>query len=88
MDGEQIDQVANWTTSNPAYELFCIQAEVHHHHQHQQETRSPSPDNTDAQIPDMVTETAMEDGDNDSLNLVNNLKHTDTVDVLLFYLFV
>jgi hypothetical protein len=72
MNAEQIDGKGNWAASNPAYELFCIQAEVHHHHHHRMETggRSPSPDNTDAQMPDMPSEMAM-DGDNDSLVNVN-----------------
>lgn len=63
MNAEQIDEKGNWAASNPAYELFCIQAEVHHH---QRVPRSPSPDNTDAQMPDMPSEVAM-DGDSDSL---------------------
>lgn len=64
MNAEQIDEKGNWAASNPAYELFCIQAEVHNHHL--KSARSPSPDNTDAQMPDMPSEMAM-DGDNDSL---------------------
>lgn len=64
MNAEQIDEKGNWAASNPAYELFCIQAEVHH--QRPQTGRSPSPDNTDAQMPDMPSEVAM-DGDSDSL---------------------
>ena len=67
MNAEQIDEKGNWAASNPAYELFCIQAEVHHHQQqHQRSARSPSPDNTEAQMPDMPSEVAM-DGDSDSL---------------------
>lgn len=67
MNAEQIDEKGNWAASNPAYELFCIQAEVHHHrHQLQRLARSPSPDNTEAQMPDMPSEVAM-DGDSDSL---------------------
>lgn len=68
MNAEQIDEKGNWAASNPAYELFCIQAEVHH--QRMEAGRSPSPDNTDAQMPDMPSEVAM-DGDNDSLVNVN-----------------
>lgn len=63
MNAEQIDEKGNWAASNPAYELFCVQAEVHNH---QRMPRSPSPDNTEAQMPDMPSEVAM-DGDNDSL---------------------
>lgn len=70
MNAEQIDGKGNWAASNPAYELFCIQAEVHHHNRMEAAGRSPSPDNTDAQMPDMPSEMAM-DGDNDSLVNVN-----------------
>ena len=72
MNAEQIDEKGNWAASNPAYELFCIQAEVHH--QRLEAGRSPSPDNTDAQMPDMPSEVAM-DGDNDSLVNVNSPLH-------------
>ena len=57
----QPNEAGNWAANNPAYELFFIQAEVHHRQRH-----SPSPDNTEAQVPDMPSEIAM-DGDNDSL---------------------
>ena len=72
MNAEQIDEKGNWAASNPAYELFCIQAEVHH--QRLEAGRSPSPDNTDAQMPDMPSEVAM-DGDTDSLVNVNSPLH-------------
>jgi hypothetical protein len=75
MNAEQIDGKGNWAASNPAYELFYIQAEVDHHRHHRMDAaagggRSPSPDNTDAQMPDMPREVAI-DGDNDSLVNVN-----------------
>jgi hypothetical protein len=74
MNAEQNDGKGNWAASNPAYELFCIQAEVHHHCHRMDATagggRSPSPDNIDAQMPDMPREMAM-DGYNDSLVNVN-----------------
>ncbi|XP_046443070.1 rho GTPase-activating protein 32-like isoform X5 [Daphnia pulex] len=83
MNAEQIDGKGNWAASNPAYELFCIQAEVHHHHRHHRMDaaagggRSPSPDNTDAQMPDMPSEMAM-DGDNDSLVNVTTEDYSST----------
>ena len=66
LNAEQIDEVGNWAASNPAYELFCVQAEVHH----QRNDRSPSPDNTEAQVPDISSEAA-NDEDSDSLVNVN-----------------
>jgi len=57
----QPNKAGEWAANNPAYELFCIQAEVHHG-----QRQTPSPDNTEAQVPDMPSEMAM-DGDNDSL---------------------
>ena len=61
MDAEQIDEVGNWTASNPAYELFCVQAEIHH-----RQNYSPSPDNTEDLIPDISSEIG-NDEDGDSL---------------------
>ncbi|KAI9551394.1 hypothetical protein GHT06_021727 [Daphnia sinensis] len=77
MNAEQIDGKGNWAASNPAYELFCIQAEVHHHNRVEAAGRSPSPDNTDAQMPDMPSEMAM-DGDNDSLVNVTTEDYSST----------
>ena len=73
------DEAADhWATNNPAYELFCIQAQVH-----RGEGRSPSPDNTEAQVPDLPSEMTM-DGDADSLANVLYF-YSFTMQILTFF---